>query len=97
MDVLVQRYLPGVANEAHRASGAWEDLRTITVEDGSTAAETRDAVRDAVREYLVTLEPLRAPADRIRVSDLSRVREFDSTRSAPNLAEGSPAVRGDGV
>lgn len=81
MDWLIQRYLPGTANEAHRDSGSWEDV--IVIRD-----LTADQARDAARDALTALAPvIPNQPDRVRAIKWDAIYEFDAALGQRVLAD----------
>lgn len=90
MDFLIQRYLPGTANEAHKNSGSWED---VGIERNLKADEGEQAIQQA----MANVQPLPLPVpDRCRAIKYEHVEEYDVTPGPPRLAKGEKGLRGDG-
>ena len=90
MDYLVQRYLPGTANEAHRNSGSWEDVDVIR----DLAA---DEYEKAMQLALTGVAPLPGPSpDRVRAFKYEHMEEMDATLGGFDLAPAEKGPRGKG-
>ena len=90
MDWLIQRYLPGTANEAHKNSGSWEDVAVVR-------DKSADEGEEAALEAMAGVPPLYASQpDRLRAIKYEHLEEFDAVLGPPQLSKGEKGLRGNG-